>query len=232
MRSLHNSSYLKVYKQVKAGMPQTIAGLGLRERRQLEADLLLAVEELLQEFAVEEEIRHGAATRIGSSRIQARAGSLYTKLEREVAELSNKPHLMAIRLYTANRDDGHCLQVTQHDAPELCSILSRVISADTPQPMVDAAAAEALRPVLMHAAKFAAIANLFLTSQRRTNTNDSWRQLDWHAAGCEQKQYPRNIWHKLNNAAPSFCSYRGTSIPCEMLELFVVGKQAHAPNAK
>ena len=132
----------------------------------------------------------------------------------------------AIRLWTASKGDGHSLRVTNHDDIELCSLLNRVISGDTEQVVADARDAAIARPVLDQAARFAAIANRFLTIQRRLASDDLWRALPWHAAGEARRPY--RPWDSAGaGAEPSFTSYRGTSIPAEQLPFFIEGKQVN-----
>ena len=180
---------------------------------QLQSDMLNAVKKLLNEYAREQEAKHGAPlTTIGGDTIATRAAVLREKLDKDVFDDLKGPKENAIRLWTASKTQGHCLQLTSSSPfkPELCTILNNVISDDTHGELVaDAAAASAARPALKHAATFAAMANFFLGGLRGSALAD-WENLPWHPIGVPS---PYAEWKSAPGQQPSYMSYRGTSIP-------------------
>ena len=102
----------------------------------------------------------------------------------------------------------------------------------TPLYVADAAAARTARPALQHAVTFAAISNLFLGSMRGATAAD-WEALPWHCAGTPT---PYVAWKDPTTGAlaapgalPSYTSYRGSSIPENILTaIFVAGAEYRA----
>ena len=83
---------------------------------------------------------------------------------------------------------------------QFCSIPYQVVSKDTDHAYTSAEEAAEARPALKEAAKFAAIANKFLTEGRRLQTNVTWRALEWHPRGRPEPYEP---WSKVGGAEPN-----------------------------